>query len=265
MSDTACRWVSTTQPRMLPGRHDDGCENETCRGCQPCLKPHCRVCGVEHEVCCPGCRDEARTNLAEIQRMCAAMPDEARRCGVNSQAMSILAPVADPEAWGHHAASALAGRTIPLDCDARDLDGVQAWLDRADNETHPLWVLGTWEMVWRDALGHDSDDVVTIPGAATYLDLQLTYMAGYEHVPFEDFARDIRNCETRLRQIIHDQNDGDRANVGCFDCRGDLERKLGPAGFEDHWTCRKCRRRYTQTDYNLALRASIEGSMGTTA
>ena len=80
----------------------------------------------------------------------------------------------------------------------------------------------------------------------------------FEEAPFEDFARDVRRCRSHLENVLHDENQGDRANVGCFDCGGDLERRLTAGGFEDHWTCRRCRRRYTYAEYNFALRAALE-------
>lgn len=52
--NTPCFWVASDQPRWLRARHVDECEDETCRGCQPCTEPHCRVCGVAHsEGACP--------------------------------------------------------------------------------------------------------------------------------------------------------------------------------------------------------------------
>ena len=115
-------------------------------------------------------------------------------------------------------------------------------------------------MVYVDALEHETDDSpVTISEAVDYLDRQLTYAGGYPHVPFEDFAKDLRRCRTHIESVLHDQRQGDRANVGCFECKGDLERRIGKEGFEDFWTCSKCHRRYTQAEYNFALRAAIEG------
>lgn len=253
--NSECRWVNSDRPRVLKGRHAEGCVSEICWGCLTCTEPHCRVCGVAHdEGACPECRAGTREALHDIARMCDALPEEVEHRGIEGEAMFLLGPAADPEARGHLEASVAVGR-VPID-----------YLADAIGETHPVWVLGTWQMVWQDALDHETDDArVTLVEAVDYLDRNLTYMAGYQHVPFEDMARDFRKCRTHLESVLHDQRQGDRANVGCFDCRGDLERKIGATGFEDHWTCQRCHRRYTQPEYNFALRAAIEATLEETA
>jgi hypothetical protein len=252
MSETtsACRWVSTTEPRVVPSRHVYGCEEETCRGCQPCTEAHCRVDGRTHVntagAACPECVAEARGDLREIGRLCNALPEEVEHRGVEGEAMMLLGPSTDPEAWGHREASARAGR-IPAD-----------YLDEARDELHPLFVLGGWDMVYRDAFEHSEAEAMTLAVVVDYLDRNLTYAATWPHVPFEDMARDLRRCVSHLERVLHDENQGDRANVGCFECGGDLERKLTKTGFDDFWTCGRCRRRYTPAEYNFALRAAIE-------
>lgn len=259
MSD--CRWVASDQPRVLPGRHSEDCadrhgdDEHGCRGCLPCTEAHCRVCGRAHaDGTCAECMADVRANLHEIARRCDALPDEVEHRGVNGEAMMLLGPAADPEARGHLEASVAAGR-VPAD-----------YLEHANHEQHPMYVLLTWQMVWRDALDHDEAGDAELATAVDYLDRTLTYMAGFEHVPFEDFGRDLRQCLTHIEAVLHDQSNGDRANVGCFECGGDLERRLTKAdGFEDWWTCQRCRRRYTQAEYNFALRASLEAKLAETA
>lgn len=244
-----CRFVASTEPRVIPGRHDDDCAGDECRGCQPCLEPHCRVCGRTHaDGTCAECLAEARSDLHAIALRCGALPAEVLHRGIHSEAMMLLGPAADPEAWGHMTASVKVGR-LPAD-----------YLANADGEHHPEFVLGTWDMCWRAELEHDElQHRGTIAEYVDYLDRQMTYMAGYELAPFEDFARALRQCLAHIEKVLHDQRQGDRANVGCFECGGDLERRLtNNQGFEDFWTCRGCRRRYTQAEYNFALRAKLE-------
>lgn len=245
---TACIWVARDEPRVVKNRHLADCDGTCLVGCQPCQEPHCRVCNRAHATgTCAECLAETRENLRGIGELCNALPAEVRNRGVEGEAMMLLGPAADPEARGHLEASVLAGR-VPAD-----------YLDRADGELHPLFVLGTWDMVIRDAFEHDEpNERLTVASAIAYLDMQLTYASGYEHVPFEDFARDLRRCVAHLESVLHDQGQGDRANVGCFECGGDLERLLGKHGFDDFWTCRRCHRKYTYAEYNFALRASLE-------
>lgn len=252
VSKPTCRWVASDQPRVLVHRHADDCaDHDTCRGCLPCPEPHCRVCNREHsDGACPECVASTRADLREIGRLCDALPEEVEHRGVDGEAMVLLGPAADYEARGHLAASVASGR-VPAD-----------YLESADSEIHPLITLGTWDAVWRDALEHDDpNERLTIAAAVEYLDRTMAYMAGYEHVPFEDFARDVRRCVAKLEAVLHDQAYGDRANVGCFECKGDLERKIGAQGFDDFWTCQRCRRRYSYAEYNFALRAAIESDL----
>lgn len=134
--------------------------------------------------------------------------------------------------------------------------------EKYDPMLHPLYCLSYWDMVWRDALDHsEPEERLTIATAVDYIDRTLGYMGDYPHVPFEDFARDVRRCRGHLESVLHDSERGVRANVQCFECRGDLERRLGKAGFDDHWTCRnvRCPRgTYTIAEFNFALRAELE-------
>lgn len=244
----SCKWIASDRPRILPGRHREDCDlGEFCKGCQPCTEPHCRVCGVAHsEGSCAECLAESRANLHEIARMCGALPEEVEHRGIEGEAMMLLGPAADPEARGHMEASVAAGR-VPAE-----------YLDAAEGDQHPVFVLLSWQMLWRDALEHDDAADSELDTAVAYLDLTMGYMGGYEHVPFDDFAKALRGCLTHLRGVLHDQNQGDQANVGCFECGRTLERRLTDHGFEDFWTCQGCRRRYTYAEYNFALRASLE-------
>lgn len=262
-----CTYAGTNQPRIIKGRHGDECPSETCPGCQPCTEPHCRVCGREHaEQTCAGCLAEVRDDLAAIGTMCRALPAEVEHRGVDSEAMALLGPAADPEAWGHITTSLHVGR-LPvgyLACDRCE----NPWPceKHADSELHPLFVLGTWDMVWRDALDHETDAEVTVPTAVAYLGEQMTYMAGFADAPFEDFARDLRRCRAHMESVLHD---GEQVETGapCMGCETVLHKVY--AGREmpwsngehpthasqDGWACPRCRRWHTEGQYNLAVTA----------
>lgn len=252
---STCAYVTRDQPRVVKNRHMADCDGTCVIGCLPCSDAHCRVCGRVHaEGACAECLSATREALHAIGTMCDALPAEVKHRGVEGEAMMLLGPSADPEARGHLEASIAAGR-VPVD-----------YLDRADGELHPLFVLGTWDMCWRDALEHDEPaERLTVRSAIGYLDMQMTYMAGFEHVPFEDFARDVRQCQAHLESVLHDKSQGDLANVDCFECGSRIERKLTKTGFEDHWTCQRCRQTYTYAEYNFALRASLEEAKDVTA
>jgi len=236
-----CRWVSLDQPRAVIGRHLEDCEDEHCRGCQPCTDVHCRVCSMAHaDGTCGECLAETREALHEIARMCGALPEEVEARGTEGEAMFLLGPVADPEARGHLEASVAAGR-VPAD-----------YLAEAIGETHPVWILGTWDMCWRDALDHDTAELVTIAGAVDYLDRTMTYMAGFEYLPFEDFARDLRRCRAHLEAVLHDGEQRDRG-APCMTCGTPLERTWGHDEKADGWKCPRCNRTSTEAQYRFAV------------
>lgn len=250
-----CRYAGHDQPRVLRDRHGDECEGGACRGCQPCTEPHCRVCGLTHtEGACAECVASTREDLHTIGAMCDALPVEVIHRGVESEAMTLLGPAADPEAWGHVSASVKIGR-LPED-----------YISEADGELHPLFALGTWDMCWRAELEHDEPaGRLELVDAVDYLDQQMTYMAGYEHAPFEDFARDLRRCRAHLEMTLHD---GEQRETGapCMQC--DVPLRKCWAGREmpwstsertalaasDGWACPRCRLWHTEDQYRFAVK-----------
>jgi hypothetical protein len=267
---SACKYDGRENPRTLPGRHETTCAGETCPGCLPCTERHCTVCRRTHaDGACAECIATQRDELDTIRRICGALPSEAMRRGVNGEAMMLTGPVANAEAWGNRHMSALRGRL----CKCVDRGKVcPAWFDKlcpdaaayledARDEKHPLYVLGGWENVWRDTLDQPSDLKQTVERAADYIDRHMHEMARREEPDFAQFADELRGCRAHLEAVIHDEQQGDAANVGCFECGAKIERKLtDKSGFEDVWTCTRCRRRYTYAEYNFALRAALEES-----
>jgi hypothetical protein len=246
MSEIRCRFVATDQPRAIVDHHLDDCAGD-CSGCLPCDSTHCLVCSKNHTPSvCADCLADTRDTLHAIGVLCGALDREAVVKGVDSTAAMLAGPAANPEAWRNRAMSAMRGRV-----DA-------AYLEDCKDELHPLWVLGTWEQVARDTLDQPTDLAATLPRLVDYLNRQLHVLAVSLDFDFATMAKEFRGCLGHLEAVIHDQPQGDRANIGCFDCGRELERKLLKDGFDDHWTCRGCRRRYTYAEYNFALRAALE-------
>lgn len=248
MSDERCKFAGHAQPRVLVDRHGDGCPGDECAGCEPCTRSHCRVCATVHSAgVCGGCMTAMRDDLADIRRMTESLPEEVEHRGINGDAMALLGPVADPEAWGHHQASAAVGRTA------------EQWTDGNDY-LHPLWTLGVWAGVYREAFDHMEASTATIDGEADYLDRQLGTIAAYEHVPVEDFSRDLRKCRGRLEDVLRD---GERAEQGrlCPDCEDGDKRRLvkhydqrDKTGASDEWRCPVEREhRWTEASYRRAV------------
>lgn len=194
---------------------------------------------VHADGTCAECVAATRETLRDIARMCDALPDEVEHRGIDGEAMMLLGPAADPEARGHLEASVLAGR-VPAD-----------YLEAANDERHPLAVTGFWDMLVRDALDHDEPaERLTIATAVDYLDRQLTYLGGFEHLSFEDLARDLRQCRTHMESVLHD---GEQRDTGapCMDCNIPLRREWGLLAAADGWRCPRCNEWRSDQDYRL--------------
>jgi hypothetical protein len=236
---TACRWVASTQPRAVIGRHDEDCDDETCRGCQPCPGPHCGTCGVIHPVVglhCPGCIGDAREDLTEIVRLTADLPDEAETRGAQSEAFDLAGPTANPEAWRQ-----------------RGKYGHRYSTEERLGDNHPLWVLGTWDLAVTEHYGRGRrTTVITVESAASYLGRNLTDLAADPDFAFEDLARELRSCRGHLEAVLHD---GEQAEKGapCLKCMRPVTRTVEADGKIRHW-CSRCRRSLTDNEYRLAVR-----------
>lgn len=234
MNDTHCRYAGRIQPRTLDARHLEECTSDECRGCLPCPMDHCRVCGIAHaEQTCAACVGSVRDDLAEIVRLYASLPEEVEVKGVDHEALSLLGPVADPEARGHLRASVAAGR-LPADAEGF------VPRDKAGNELpdpSPLWTLGTWAMMYRDAFEHtEPSDVATVAGEARYLDAHLTEAGNEPWVPFEQFAQDVRACVAHMERVLHDGEQIERG-APCPTCAKPLQRRYGGSAKDDRWVC----------------------------
>ena len=243
-----CRFVASDQPRVVIGRHATDCVGGECESCLPCRELHCCICQRSHveRNTCTDCLNAAREDLKAIADLCHALPAEAVEKGVQSEAMMLLGPVANPEAWRNHAASALFGRVD--DAYLEDCRSSKHVSD-VDDEMHPLWVLGTWEQVWRDFLDHQTEEPFTLAGGYAYLDMQIGYMSEQVDPPFDEFARELRACRGHLEDVLRD---GIREERGapCVQCERPMVRT------EDHWECRRCHRRVTEAEYRFAVGAA---------
>lgn len=245
----SCIWAGHDQPRVLRRRHLADCEDVAgCRGCQPCPEDHCASCGREHAASvCAGCLADARTSLGEIARMCGLLLEEAIHKGIDSEAAMLAGPTADPEAWSHRKRSAVADRI-----DAR-------WLDEADEALHPLFVLGTWETMWRELCGQapDDDEPLTIASAVAWLDRHLSDLAAMPDADFGTFRSEVEACRAHVETVLRDGEQVERG-TRCPMCgEADLVLAYGMTPEGDRWCCprRGCNAAYTDHDYRAKVEA----------
>lgn len=196
----------------------------------------------DHHDTCPTCLSHVRDNLDEIARLVAELPDEAITKGLNSEAANLLGPASDPERDGHIAASIAAGRVRAEDYETATTSDL----------LHPQHVIGCWDMLVRDALDHPEPDTWTITDGIAYLDLQLTYLAAYPHLPFNELAADIRACRLHLEHVLHDGQQRD-TGAPCTNCRTPLVRIWTSDKARDGWGCPTCASFQSHAEYEQAV------------
>jgi hypothetical protein len=216
-------------------------------GCLPCAETHCIICGRAHaRAACTDCLNAAREDLRAIADLCHALPAEAVEKGVLSEAMMLLGPVSDPEAWRNRATSAMVGR----------ID--DAYLEDCRDELHPTWILGTWEQIWRDFLDHQTRAPFTLAAGYAYLDMQIAYMADQVEPAFDEFARELRACRGHLEDVLRDGTREERSQVPCVECETRLIKVYGDKESEDRWSCPRCRRTYSDEEHARAQHFHLE-------
>lgn len=139
--------------------------------------------------------------------------------------------------------------------------------------------LGWWAMDLMDSR-EDPEELGERPRrivvkAAGYLERHARWMAN-NHPGFAQMHGDLKALHARLERATGRGEVVVKANASCFDCGGDLIHdtvtisrhagqgedgplRMGPVPTEEgSHTCRRCRRRYTPAELNLAQRAAWE-------
>lgn len=256
----SCRFVSTTEPRVIPGRHATGCINEECTACLPCLETHCSRCNHIHAaVTCVECINRTRADLHRIMDLCLMVPMDRIHWG---------ARLADPDDWRRAALQAMLGRV----CQCPDRGMVcptvrgricpdAAYLEDCHDEPHALTVLGDWDEMWRGLLSHETEQRMSLGRAFSYLDMQLAYMADQEWAEFDQFSREIRACRVYLERGFRDDDQPEVTDVPCLSCSRSLIKVYGRLVADDHWRCprKSCGRVYSEAEFNLAKSDHLAG------
>ena len=246
--------------------HQPHCESSSCPGCTPCPERHCQVCSRKHvtsdgwgfDQTCMECLAATRDDVAEITRMAGPqMLREATIRGIASEAAMLAGPAAEPDVWHRRHRLVTAAAVTAENERTPAYRAWVAWLEDCRDERHPLWVLGTWDRLVREHLGHDpkDDERLTIADAAAYVDEQLTRLAHDEAFAFDELARELRQCRGHLEDVLHD---GVREERGapCPACgRAELVKDYGDHEADDRWCCPKCKQWWSDRDY----RAKVSG------
>lgn len=248
----SCYWAARDQPRMLRARHAAECIEAAwhppltwvdCAGCQPCEELHCLLqwhgdrgdCETHAVTVCPSCVGKVREHLTEIARLAGApIVAEALSKGIDSEAADLLGPAANPAAWRQ-----------------RGRYGHRYEPDSREGELHPEWVLGRFDLLVTEHLGHTRTTRVTVASAADYLGRNLHYLAADLEFDFPDMASDLADCRAHLDRVLHD---GEQVETGapCMTCRVPLRLVRGER--DDRWSCPRCRQESSEDQYRFALK-----------
>jgi hypothetical protein len=295
-TDDRCHWSAAAEQRVLR-RHLRDCSTPGCEGCEPCAKTHCLMPRCHHHLrehepyVCDRCVGKVRASLRRLVALCGFAPHVATATGVTSvtAVANLVGPV--PEHSTHHARHewALGGALCqcgpdrcpdtwpePEGPECEDWEdcghytcrrhtgrptcpALVEWLELADDEKHPLWVLGAWDMLAAEHLGHTRTLRVTVPSAAAYLDANLTDLARLIDFGFDDLAREVAATVAHVEGILLlalREDEGAPCPI-CF-AQGRRARPLvrhfnefDTSGLSDRWRCPVaiCAQEWTMVEY----------------
>lgn len=255
-SESPCRYEPGAG-WFLPG-HDRRCDDHGCAGCQPCTARHCTCregCRehVEqpHHLTAPRCIGRVRADLRAIEDLAALLIDEAVEAGLDSEAANLAGPTADPRKVEAQRLAAPLLSDLPV-----------------EDEHHPLFVLGTWDMLLRESYDQPTGLRLTLSRAADYLAGQLDRFAQDPEQDFSQFAGEIRACRRHLEAVLHDSRTPE-LGAPCLVCplpaprlvkryahwcdRPDCEREHDATGAKDEWRCPDCGSVWSEADYRLRV------------
>lgn len=240
---------------------------------------HCtarRTCSVHvgrDELTCPRCIARARAHLRRIPTLAALTTPIAATGNVDSEAVNMAGPAADPAQWSdrrvamrsHLATWERTGRISE-----RQHLHARALMED-DDEHHPLTVLGRWALMTAEDYGHDLP-TITITTAAAYLERNLARIANDDGQDFTLLVRELRKCHQHLELVVALAVRPERG-APCPDCTSegvgvprlvreyahwcddeDCERMHYDDDSEDRWVCPKNREHWRSiADYENYL------------
>lgn len=167
------------------------------------------------------------------------------------EAMNLLGPAANLEAWQHQYEA----------IEAQDKDAAYV-NDQLETEAHPLLVLPDWEDKIRDIKGQPTDLQATVKRSADYLRNNIDWMFAE---PYPELARmysELKAVRSNLETVLKAGERAERTRVTCIndDCEekprlvkkysGDVDNPRPPA--DDFWSCPACSTRYSGDEFRRA-------------
>lgn len=242
--------------RYVRNGHRHDCAEVECKGCTPCPEArHCtgkRNCSwhlPEGALTCGRCLGGVRTDLRWIGDLSALVAYQAIADGVNSEALMLAGPAADPRALAEwQVARKTYLRAIEAQgkiSEAQHMHALEV-LAADDDEHHPYTILTRWQMGIAEDYGHDLPSRLTTLGALAYLDRNLHRIANDDEQDFGLLKSELKDCRRHLETVLHNDDRPERG-VPCPTCRDEgavvrLERKYA------HWCEGESCQRYHFTD-----------------
>lgn len=239
IAEQRCHWSGG---QRITSAHRSACRDAGCAGCKPCEREHCgmprcsRHLGDYELSVCNRCVGTVRAHLVRIRELCSLAPIAATEHGIHSEAAVLAGPVPEHSTHAARRRWALGGALcrcpedgcpdrLPMPsgpvCEKADdrkrpcshhvckrrtyrptCPGLADWLEYTDDERHPLWVIGTWDMLVTEHLGHHRTNRVTIESAARYLATNLTDLARDEGFAFDELAREVADCVDHVENVM---------------------------------------------------------------
>lgn len=174
------------------------------------------------------------------------------------QAMVMLAPDANLEAWEHRIEASEVQHYDWCERDNHKLCHIADHVQDHDEDEPPLQTLLFWSEQWRVEHNRETDQPPTVASEAAFLRRVLTW-AWHSEPQFEDFAEDVRQARLRIENLLRAGHRAHRTRVPCNRCakRPRLVKIYADDAKDDHYRCPHCKHRYDQDDFDRAYAAQL--------
>ena len=245
-------------PGCLPCTHDqDGAEIRHCATVHG-REPHRRGCtghlrGDQAQTC-TRCVSRVRADLTALEQLTALMSIEATVQGIESEALSLAGPAADPYTFE---ARRVIARTAAWDRYEANLDEgalAKAFAEIPEwDRRHPVGLMRYWDMTLRKAYSEPTKLRHTLSRLIAYAFSVLERFAQDPDQDFQLFADEVRDCRQHLEAVRRDSRRPQRG-APCWLCKPD-EKGAQPALVlrRGHW-CDKddCNRQHAACEPTCA-------------
>lgn len=234
---------------------------------QDCPKPHCICCSTRHpdtgDQTCIHCLGQTRRELRAIPVLAAAIAADLTGYPHRSPGT----PSGGEGGWHGTKEQPMPGgerlNLIGPTGDGRNSGGHDHQVDNDRDEPAALATLEGWEREWRETrhmrAAQSRADFGNVCG---WLSDNLGWAAQH-HPAFDEFHRDVHQLHRTLEVAAIGTQRPVVGSVMCLQCPGvRLMRSWLTTGLDDVWHCPRCRRRYTDAEYWLAVRSAHEAAQG---